>query len=166
MFLQIKPLLCTKTHCIQHSWHKPATPKTMQKQGKAGVPRRQNDAKPQVGPRTGTRRMFCPFCESLITTGRGYDGLLLSSQDVQCQLNSSISPGVAQLHLVIALRCQDNPPISLLVVEPLQSSRQVPRYCYWQCLLRRLSPPVFVSSGTFCIAVPPRKPKGVGSPKD
>ena len=116
MFLQIKPLLCTKTHCIQHSWHKPATPKTTQKQGKAGVPRRQNDAKPQVGPRTGTRRMFCPFCESL-TTGRGYDGLLLSSQDVQCQLNSS--PSLLGLCTTLSqLFVAGTIPLSLLVAVP------------------------------------------------
>ena len=38
-------------------------------QGYAGVARGQKNAK-QAGPRAGTRRMFCPFCESLITTGR------------------------------------------------------------------------------------------------
>ena len=69
-----------------------------QGQGYAGVPRGQKNAKPQAGPRAGTHRMFCLFCELLITTGRSSTGLSRCSMS-NCQLNSSISPGrVPPLH--------------------------------------------------------------------
>ena len=175
MFLQIKPLLCAKTHCIEHPWHKPATPKTMQ-----------NRARPEYPE---DRMMLTRRTES----GRAQDG---HAQDVLSILRvinndrtrirrsatvlSRCSVSTKQLHLswgrVAPPRHSSSLPGRSSPLPPCrcapQSSRQAPilpllRCCYWQCLLRRrLPPPVFVSSGTFCIAVPPRKPKGVGSPKD
>ena len=38
MFLQTKPLLGTKTHCIEHPWCKPATQKTMQNRARPEYP--------------------------------------------------------------------------------------------------------------------------------